>query len=387
MTREQTTRSGPDRKPTQRFFVKEGAVDRIAQVQAWYKEVPQLIDPFFKPLSINVQGDVTCPVGCSACGIDAVRTRGHGRVLPEQTRLDVLDQAADAGIISYLGCVGDAEPFITLQFLTSVIERFHGRMDLTKINTTGITFTDVDHAIRQLTDLRNAGWTDSTYIVPVLSLSLGMQQEAANPVPLDRLVNGIIAFHKVFKPGEVHLSISHYHTTTRYHDAPDQLRQAFHDRTGQLLDDYAIVKTNEIIAAGRASRLDRSEFKPFIVSEKVSGRKCYGQSVGEYVDPVMTVDEYGNIWMCPSFGPHEGTKLGNIATTTLKESIISANQNDFFRLIARGGTLAVFELAEKYEPSLGDRMVTNRHQPCAMMWDIYANNETFRQDVAQAAWQ
>lgn len=369
------------------FFVRLDELKRIAAAQSWYEEVPDLKHPIYQPLSINIQGDVTCPVGCSACGIDAVRRRDPARVLPEETRLQAIDQAHDTGIISYLGCIGDAEPFITLPFLTSVIEKYHGKMDLTKINTTGITFTDVDHAVRQLTALKESGWTDSTFIVPVLSLSLGMQEEAANAVPLDRMVNGIIAFHQVFTSGEARLSITHYHTTTRYLDAPNELRRAFSERTGEFLDDFAIVKTNEIIAAGCAATSEASEFQPFTVRQKVSGRECYGQSVGEYVDPVMTVDEYGTIWMCPSFGPHAATRLGNIADTTLREAIVAANQNDFFRLIARGGTLAVFEIAEKYDSRLGDRIVTNRHQPCAMMWDMYAANPVFQREVTQAAWR
>jgi hypothetical protein len=358
----------------ERFKFKDGGLDKLNTRQEWYPE-----QYFYRPISMNIQGDTYCPVGCVGCGIDSQKNMQSATKLPEVTRLQILEQSYDAGFISYLGCVGKAEPFMSLQFLGKVIELFNGRLDNTKINTSCNTFGTLDSAIKQLRYLKDKGWTDTTYVVPVLSLSLGMQQEAG--VPIERVVNGIMAFHEVFTSNEARLSISHYHTSKKYINSVDVLAAAYKRLTNRNLHEDAVIKTNEIIYAGRATQLSKDEFEQFQLKDKTSCLKCFGMSVAEYIDPVMTVDEYGNIWMCPSFGPHEGTLLGNIRDITIKQAIIEANQNNFFRLIARGGTKAVFEIALKYEPELEKIIVTNRHTACAILYKTFLTRQKLREEI------
>jgi hypothetical protein len=360
----------------ERSRIKPGGAETLSARQNWYPK-----NSFYKPVSINVQGKVYCPVGCMGCGIDAKQKICEAASLPIDSRLRILEEAYDAGLISYLGCIGNAEPFTSLEFLGEVLERFRGRLDNEKINTSCITFTNTDTAVKQLMYLRDKGWTSTTFVVPALSLSIGMQQEAG--VPIDRVVNGIVAFHQVFTPGEAWLYVSHYHTVTRYRDSVAKLEEAYRQRTGRNLHDNAIVKTYEIIDAGRAGNFAADEFAQFQLRDKVSGRRCFELDTAEYADPVMVVDELGNIWMCPCFGPHEGTLLGNISDKTIKQAIIEANANDFFRLISTKGTKGVYKIAKKYEPGIGTAIVTNRHAACAKLYSALANHPKFKEELRQ----
>lgn len=360
----------------ERFRMKPGGLAALQTQQSWYPD-----NSFYKPISINAQGETYCPVGCAGCGIDANARKQDVIKLPIDTRLQILNQAYDAGFISYLGYIGKAEPFTSLEFLGEVLTQFRGRLDCTKINTSCITFTDTDEAVRQFSYLKDNGWTDTTYLVPVLSLSLGMQQEAG--VPIERIVNGIEAFHKVFTPEEARLSVSHYHTTKRYFDSVVKLETAYRLKTGRSLHDDAVVKTNEIMDAGRAHNFDTTEFEQFQLRHKVSGMRCFDINLVEYINPVMTVDTRGNIWMCPQFDPHEGTLLGNIHDKTVEQAIIEANANDFFRLIATGGTEAVFEIAQKYEPEIGRTIVTDRCAACAKLYKTFLNSQKFKDELQE----
>lgn len=363
-----------------RFTPKRDIEEVLAVKHSWY---PQ--NAFYKPISINIQGDLFCPVGCHACGISAQKSRSQSVSIPLEQRFNLLDQAVELGFLSYLGCIGNAEPFTSLDLLKTFIVRYGQKIDLTKINTSCFTFTSEHHAKQQLRQLIDTGWLNTVYFTPVLSLSLGMQQDGSPGVPLERIVNGIIAFHSLVQADEATLSISHYHTSTLYLESIEKLHAEYLRRTGRLLESDVVIKTNEILRAGYAEQIGAEEFPNYKLSEKVSPRQCFAENWVEYIDPVLTITETGQIQMCPPFMLNSGTILGNTHNRTIKSALLEANKSVFFRVISKYGTQLIYTVAKKHGLNVDQEAITNRHHACAALYELSKESHAMMAELEEIA--
>lgn len=179
-----------------RYYVKAGIQAALAERQAHYEP-----DDFYRPIELVVSASNECRVLCRHCGLNTVAYGSpKARRLSTETIVSLLDQAAGEGFLSYL-CSFEAEPFVNLPLLAEIVARFRGRLDPSKVNTSCSEFSSLPTAIALMRQLKRSGWADTSFLAPVVSLSLGLQQDSRNgfPVPLRNVIDGILGFHEVFE--------------------------------------------------------------------------------------------------------------------------------------------------------------------------------------------
>ena len=208
-----------------------------------------------------------------------------------------------------------------------------------------------------LTKLKKLNWTKTNYVTPTFILSVGMQQ---HKVPLSNIINGIKAFREVFKESEAKLLISHYYTTTLYHDTLKELKELYKKTFKEELSEN-LIKTEPVQTFGRAKNYSKEHFEEKPLEEFTSNLNCFSYWAKKYLSPEIYVHRDGSIYTCPLFEPHEKLKLGNAKEITLKEAISTANSSKFLRDIATIGTKGIYKKLVKKHKELKKVKVTNRH--------------------------
>jgi hypothetical protein len=343
-----------------RFYAKADIARALEERHARYAPTD-----FYRPIEIVVSGSNACDNLCSLCGIGTVpRGSPLSRRLPRETIVALLDEAASDGFLSYL-CSFEAEPFVDLSVLEEIVPRYRGILDPSKINTSCSEFSSPAGTVALLRRLKDAGWTDTAFFVPVLSLSIGLQQDPRNgrPVPLGNAINGIVGFHEVFDDRrEATLSISHYYADAEGMRLLEELREEFARATGEDLERRAVVKSREVIWSGRALSREPPR-KP--IREAVNVKNCFNLRFDdEYLSPTLEVDVNRGLSRRSMCCYHP---LGSYPDTGLAEAVAKVNSSDFFRLCSLGGTRCVYEAIEPHSPGLGERGVVDGHEACSVL--------------------
>ena len=359
-----------DESSPSRAFIKQPIEPLISQRQRGLYQP----EDFYRPLELIIQRTDFCSAGtCPGCAISSVPARRQSRSIPVTETIDLLTQAADLGFLAYV-CSFSAEPFDDLDLLGKVLQRFRGRLEPSKLNTSCIHFSSVDRAVQLLKRLKDVGWSDTAVLVPVLSLSVGMQQ---HKVPLERVVYGIQAFHQVFAPGEAVLTISHYHTQLLYRDFPQKLLKLYRQLAGCPFTGVLNLKSRPLEQVGTAVHLEAEhfEFKP--LREWVRDYNCFRQKWGEYLDPSLRISPVGLMSPCYAYALHPGLVVGSIRNGDgLAEAIRRTNSSRFLQTVGQGGTQAVLGEVSKIVPDIGDALVSSRHQACAALFAAIQSSPT-----------
>ena len=329
---------------------------------------------FYIPMGINIFSSDWCPVGCSNCGVNAkTNVKDETRISKERI-LKILDQAHELRIPTYmLTYLVGSEPFIRLVELCDIIKRYQQKMDGCKLNTSALTFTSFKKAKAQLKMLKNNGWTNILYIIPNLSISLGMQQVANNiPVPFENIINGILAFKDIFSQNEATLLITHYIINNTFNEYPEILMNKYKDISGEDLD--VRIKTSKITLAGRAKKTISTK-----AEDKIREKECFRPDVGSYINPLLNITLRGEYRMCTFFGMHTGIQKNNIYTVPIDEKIHKINNDPFFGFIVLcGGLPKLYEEALNFNQSIKNKLAENVHQVCKILYDEYEENVRFR---------
>ena len=324
---------------------------------------------FFRPISIAIQGNNYCSLGsCPGCGISATNYKNKAEQIPKNDILELLKQAQRQGIfLYYTNFTGEITD--DLQFFGKILKK-NPEMDAHKINSNCEKFTSIERAQEIFNELKEIGWARTSYVVPTFVLSVGMQQPR---VPINNVINGILAFNKVFEPQEAKLLISHYYTNFLYQDTLNDLKKIYKETLGKDLNPK-ILKTDPVSRYGRAKNLPESHFQTKNLSEYASSLNCFSYWHQKYLCPEIYVHRDYTIYTCPLFEPHEGLKIGDAKKDTLATAIKKANNDSFLRKISQKGTKGIFDSLKNKYPELEKMKVTNRHEACRIL------SEYFRKD-------
>jgi len=346
----------------QRIFPK---VDFKKLINEKHKELYSEKD-FFKPISIAIQGNNYCSFGkCAACGILSTNKKSEAEQLPKKVILDLLKQAQENGIfLFYTNFTGEITD--DLDFFAKILEK-NPKLDAHKINTNCEKFTSIEKAMEIFSKLKEMGWTKTNYVTPILVLSLGTQQPL---IPITNVINGLKAFEQIFDENEAHIMISHYYTTTLYHETLKEFKELYKKEFGKELDNK-ILKSDPVSRYGRARKFKDEHFEEKKLSEFVSDIDCFKYWYEKYVCPDIYVHRDYSIYTCPLFEPHEALKIGNAKTDSLKQAIKNANHNPFLRAISEKGTKGIYEMLIDKNPELKNIKVTNRHEACKVLSEYF----------------
>ncbi len=324
---------------------------------------------FYRPIVLSINGSNLCNISCCACYVSSVIKKKEATQFNQAKVDNLIEQAIDLGFIAYTLMV-PAEPFLDISYHENVIRKYGKFIDCDKINTNSSSFTSYERAKSQFQSLKEVGWTDTNYLIPSLTLSLGMQQAE---VPLRNLVWAILAFKEVFSEKEANLCVSHYFLNNNQFSTLNDLRIEYKIVTGDELEDEVLFKTNQLLKIGRGTELDEQDFKTYNLEEKVSFEPCFKLILDEYLEPGLYIFENGDTFSCVGFNPKKRKTSYNIHTSPLMEIINDINSSEFYRMVSSRGTRAVFDLVNSRN-YLSGIQVTNRHEACHKIFELFQEN-------------
>lgn len=153
----------------------------------------------------------------------------------------------------------------------------------------------------------------------------------------------------------------------------ERLADEFALTTHDDLANYAIVKSREVIAAGRARRA----ITPKPIGVAVNVKNCFKQSFEmEYLNPTLEIDP----WRCLSRRSmccyHS---LGQYPDTSLADAIRKINSDPFFRLHSLGGTRAIYDFLVPHYPRIADESVVDGHHACSILRETIVRDPALTQ--------
>jgi radical SAM protein with 4Fe4S-binding SPASM domain len=313
-------------------------------------------DWVYRPLKVEIELTNGCNESCPHCGMSA-QPISQSTLLPRDFLLSIPSQLNALGIpgISITG----GEPFTAMPNLLDLLSECRDKVDVVKITTNGYWADSLDAAKAKLTLLADNGFIESRLFRPVLMLSIGEQH-----VPLERIVNVIVAAKALFRNNELALCISSLSLQSGDERISD-LEGSYKEITGNPFPwDSVYLTKRSYIAAGRA-RLDTRLPKRTIQLEKMcKDRGCFRQTIGAFVVPTPLIKVNGTVYSCSVFGMPDELILGNVYENSIKEIIEAANNNFYIRILAEGNLPALRKIVSCPDSRFGDVAVDNFHEAC-----------------------
>ena len=311
-------------------------------------------DWVYKPLKFEVEITDGCNQGCPHCGMSA-RPANDGKGLQREVLLSIPNQLHALGIpgISITG----GEPFTVMPVLLELLSECRGKVDVVKLTTNAYWADTLESGLSHLRLLANQGLSESRLFRPVLMLSIGEQS-----VPLQSIVNAIIATRTVFDSRELALCISSLSFRSGV-DRLSELEQSYQKTVGEDFpwDSIFLTKRN-YIAAGKALFDENLPRRSIPIRKMCKERGCFRQTVGAVVVPTPLIKTDGSVFTCSVFGMPSEFLLGSIQNMTIKEILTAANCNIYVRILANGGLPALMQQLPDH--MIDGIVVDNFHEAC-----------------------
>lgn len=281
-------------------------------------------DWVYRPLTAEIEITNKCNQACPHCGMASNGMKGISYGISELEAL--FQQIYDIGIPSY--AITGGEPFVELENMLAIMERFRGKLDVCKITTNGFWGYKAEDYLDKLCQ---CGLLDNRYFVPCFMLSIGEQT-----TPMDDICNIIHYISNNFSKEEITICIS---SLCEYGDRgkKELLIDTYRKLYGEIPSNRLFLTENFYRSSSCMEQIPKDITGRNVGTFLTGPLRCFEPTVGRFVLPHMLVKATGDVCTCGTFNPPKQLQFGNIRKMSLKEILQEINHNEFVRIIAEDG--------------------------------------------------